>query len=136
MLVPDMDFTDAERSYLSGQRLGRIATASAAGQADVAPVTFTLSGNDLLVGGLDITKTRKYRNVLATGNAAFVVDDLVTVDPWQPRGVKVHGEAVIETAGNGKPRIRITPTTVWSWGINDNAEKVFASIEKRTASTD
>jgi pyridoxamine 5'-phosphate oxidase family protein len=131
-----MDFTDAERAYLTAQRLGRIATASSDGQADVAPVTFTFSGNDLLVGGLDITKTRKYRNVLATGNAAFVVDDLVTVDPWKPRGVKVHGEAVIETAGNGKPRIRITPTTVWSWGVNDNAEKVFASIEKRTASTD
>jgi pyridoxamine 5'-phosphate oxidase family protein len=127
-----MDFTEAERAYLTDQRLGRIATASASGQADVAPVTFALSGNDVLVGGLDITKTRKYRNVLATGNAAFVVDDLATVDPWQPRGVKVHGTAVIEAAGNGKPRIRITPTTVWSWGINSDAEKVFASVEKRT----
>jgi pyridoxamine 5'-phosphate oxidase family protein len=131
-----MELTEAERAYLTAQRLGRIATASATGQADVAPVTFALEGNEVLIGGLDITKTRKYRNVLATGNAAFVVDDLVTVDPWQPRGVKVHGEAVIETAGNGKPRIRITPTTVWSWGINENAEKVFASIEKRTAATD
>lgn len=99
-------------------------------------MAFALEGKDVLIGGLDITKTLKYRNVLATGNAAFVVvDDLATVDPWQPRGEKVHGEAVIETAGNGRPRIRITPTTVWSWGINKDAEKTFASIEKRTASS-
>lgn len=128
-----MELTPAERTYLTDQRLARIATASAAGQADVAPVTFALDGADVLVGGLDITKTRKYRNILATGNAALVVDDLASVDPWTPRGVKVHGPAVIETAGNGKPRIRLTPATVWSWGINANGEKVFASIEKRTS---
>ena len=128
-----MPFTAAERAYLTAQRLGRIATASADGQADVAPVTFAVNGDDVLVGGLDIARTLKHRNVLATGNAAIVVDDLASVDPWQPRGVKVHGPAVIETAGNGRPRIRLTPTTIWSWGINEGADTVFASIEKRSA---
>jgi pyridoxamine 5'-phosphate oxidase family protein len=126
-----MTFTHAERAYLAGQRLARIGTASADGAADVAPVGFALDGDDLLIGGLDITKTRKYRNVLATGNAAVVIDDLASTDPWTPRGVKVHGPATIETAGNGKPRIRVTGTTIWSWGINADADTVFATIERR-----
>jgi pyridoxamine 5'-phosphate oxidase family protein len=61
-----------------------------------------------------------------------VIDDLASVDPWRPRGVKIRGDATIEDDG-GRLRIRIRPSVVWSWGINQNAEKRFASIEKRIA---
>ena len=37
-----MSFTESERTYLEGQPLGRIATASASGEPDVAPVTLGL----------------------------------------------------------------------------------------------
>ena len=68
--------------------------------------------------------------MLVTGAAAFVVDDLASIDPWRARGVKVRGTAVgDETVGRG--RIRITPEVIWSWGINPDAEKHFAGIIER-----
>ena len=43
---------------------------SAKGDPDVAPVGFGVDGDDVVVGGLDLTKTRKYYNVKATGHVA------------------------------------------------------------------
>lgn len=127
-----MSFTDAERQYLAGQRLGRIATASAAGVPDVAPVTFRLTAAGVLeIDGLDNPRTLKWRNVSATGRAAFVVDDLATVDPWSPRGVKLRGTASADTDPGGRNVIRIVPSTIWSWGINTDAPTHFAGVVER-----
>jgi pyridoxamine 5'-phosphate oxidase family protein len=126
-------FTDAELEYLHSQRLGRIATASPVGEPEVSPVGFEADSTGISTGGLDITKTVRYHNIQATGRAAMVVDDLASVDPWRPRGIKVRGRAEIDTDGQGQSRIRLTPETVWSWGINEGAPKHFADrIEKRT----
>ena len=74
----------------------------------------------------------KWRNVLASGRAAFVVDDLATTDPWAPRGVKLRGAASADTDPDGRHVIRLTPETVWSWGINADAPTHFAGrIERR-----
>ena len=127
-----MGFTDAEMQYLDAAMLGRIATTSTDGEPDVSPVGFRLSAAGITVGGFDITATRKYRNVKSTGMAAFVVDDLVSTDPWQPRGVKVVGSAVIERSATGAESIRIRPTTVWSWGINAGAKAHHGRTEKRS----
>lgn len=126
-----MPFTPEERTYLSEQRLGRIATASAKGTPDVAAVTFGVEDDGtIVVDGFDNPKTLKWRNVLATGKAAFIVDDLASVEPWQARGIKLRGTAVgDESVGRG--RIRITPEVIWSWGINPDAEKHFAGIIER-----
>ncbi len=123
-------FTAAERDYLSGQQMARLATASPDGMPDVSAVRFSLDGESIVSGGIDITKTVRYRHLLANPKATLVVDDLASTDPWKPRGVKVRGRAVLEDDG-GKPRIRIEAETVWSWGINDGAPKRFASIERR-----
>lgn len=128
-----MPFTEAERTFLEQARLGRVATVSKHGEPDVAPVGFALDGEVIEITGMDNTKTRKYHNVVATGRASFVVDELVTVDPWAPRGVKVTGAAAIGADGQGGPTLRITPETIWSWGINAGAETVFGPIEKRSA---
>lgn len=130
-----MALTDEERTYLQSQPLGRIATATPGGEPDVAAVSFTLNDDDTVdVGGLDITKTVKYRNVVANGRAALVVDDLATVDPWRPRGLKLQGAATVYEDGAGKAVIRIHPEKVWSWGLNADAEPYFAGIiEKRSA---
>jgi pyridoxamine 5'-phosphate oxidase family protein len=124
-------FTPAEIEYLRTQPLGRIATVSAAGEPDVAPVGFRLLDDGRIeIGGLDNPKTIKWRNVLATGRAAFVVDDLVTVEPWAPRGLKIRGAASGAT-DNGNV-IRITASTIWSWGLNADAPKHFVGkIERR-----
>jgi len=123
-------FTEAELEYLSAQPLARIATASAAGVPDVAAVGFGVHGDTVVTGGFDITKTVRYRNLLANPVATIVVDDLATLDPWAPRGVKVRGAASLEEVGGGL-RIRIVPEVIWSWHLNPDAEKRFMSVEKR-----
>jgi len=124
-------FTDQELEYLGTQRLARIATSSRSGQPDVAPVGFGVDEDSLVSGGLDITKTVRYRNLLENPRATVVVDDLASIDPWTPRGVKVRGAASIEDHADGL-RIRVLPDVIWSWGINEGREKRFASIERRT----
>jgi pyridoxamine 5'-phosphate oxidase family protein len=123
-------FTQAELDYLAGQRLARIATASTTGEPDVAAVGFGVDGAHVVTGGFDITKTVRYRNLLANPRATIVIDDLATVDPWSPRGVKVRGPATVEERRGGL-RIRIVPETIWSWGLNEGAETRFKGIERR-----
>jgi pyridoxamine 5'-phosphate oxidase family protein len=123
-------FTDAEVAYLASQRMARLATASPSGQPDVAAVTFRLDGQTIVTGGHDITKTVRYGYLQKNPRAVIVIDDLVSVDPWTPRGVKVRGSARLEEAAGGM-RIRIVPEVVWSWGLNADAEKRFLGVERR-----
>jgi pyridoxamine 5'-phosphate oxidase family protein len=124
-------FTPEELAYLTDQPLGRIATASTKGTPDVAPVGFEVTADGtIVVGGLDNPKTLKWRNVVATGTAAFVVDDLASRDPWRPRGVKVRGTAVADDSV-GRGVIRITPEVIWSWALNPDADAHFAGMIER-----
>src|SRR3972149_1602809 len=86
--------TEKEITYLKSQQLARIASVSADGQPDVMPVGFEFDGQVFYVGGHSPTHTRKYKNVRA-GNTqvALGVDDLVSVDPWRPRGIRIYGTA-------------------------------------------
>ena len=124
-------FTEEERAYLATQRLARLATASRHGQPDVSAVGFGLDGDTIVSGGMDITKTVRYRHLLENPVATVVVDDLESVDPWRPRGLKVRGRAEVEEAG-GRARIRVHPATIWSWGLNRGAATTFGPVEKRT----
>jgi pyridoxamine 5'-phosphate oxidase family protein len=123
-------FTDAELAYLRTQPLLRFATASPTGRPDVAPVTFEVEGDDIVSAGFDITRTVRYRNIQANPRATVVVDDLATVDPWSPRGIKVIGAAAIEEV-DGAPRFRITPEVIISWGVNDTTPGI-PTMERRT----
>lgn len=129
MLCTDgmVDFTDAEKAYLDEQRLGRLATAGADGRPHVVPVSFRRNPRlgTIDSGGFHVDTTKKWRDVQANPWAAFVVDDLVSVDPWQPRMLEIRGRA--ETiadgggelgAGFGGAFIRIHPDKVNSFGIN------------------
>ncbi len=122
-------FTAAELEYLAAQPLMRFATASPTGKPDVAPVVFEVDGDDIVTAGFDITHTVRYRNVLANPRAVLVVDDLATVDPWAPRGVKIIGRAAIEEV-DGAPRFRISPEVVISWAINDTTPGI-PKMERR-----
>ena len=82
-------FTDAELDYLTTQRLARLATASAVGEPDVSAVGFGIEGDSIVGGGLDLTKTVRYRHLRENPRANIVIDDLASVEPWQPRGIKV-----------------------------------------------
>jgi len=117
-------FSEPEVAYLKTQRLARFATVSSKGQPDVVPVAFEFDGRYFWVGSHSqetFHRTRKYFNV-KNGNklVALAVDDLESVDPWRPRGVKVYGTAeVMEHKGMFGPGkyLRITPKISWSWGI-------------------
>ena len=117
-------FSGKEKDYLKTQKLARIATVSADGQPDVALVNFEFDGEYFYVGGLTITRTFKYKNVLKNPRVSIVFDDYENANPWRPRGLKVHGTADL-VSGQGRAlsgeNIRIKPETTWSWGIEEPA---------------
>lgn len=113
-----MPFTEEEHNYLRAHAIGRLATVSSDGEPDIAPVCYRIHEEHVCIGGLDVVKTIKYRNVRATGRVAFVVDDDAGTDRRDPRGLKVHGRAEIISGPGGAPEIRIVPEDVWSWGLN------------------
>ena len=117
-----MAFTEEEAGYMKSQRLARIATVGADGQPDVAPVGFEFDGTYIYVGGIDPTKTRKFRNVQAGNDkVALVIDDMVSIEPWTPRFMRIYGTAeLIERQGQfgPAPYMRITPTVSWSWNLD------------------
>ncbi|HYT02609.1 MAG TPA: PPOX class F420-dependent oxidoreductase [Candidatus Acidoferrum sp.] len=130
-------FSEKEIEYLKSQRIARIATAVGSSersvQPDVVPVGYDFDGQYFYVGGINILKSRKYKNVLKNNKVALVIDDLKTIDPWDPRGIRIYGTADIVTRQSGymeqtpHPQadyIRIKPEKKWSWGIH---EPVFLS---------
>ena len=131
-------FTQKEIEYLKSQRLARIATAASTQQEesvqpDVVPVGFDFDGEYLYVGGMNLLKSTKFRNVLKNNKVAIVVDDLKSIDPWDPRGIRIYGTADIVTRQGGymentdqpNPQyIRVNLKKKWSWGV---AEPVFCT---------
>jgi pyridoxamine 5'-phosphate oxidase family protein len=128
-------FSDEEISYIESQRLARIATASSELQPDVAPVGFDFDGTYFYVGGLNLPKTLKYKNVQGNPRVSLVIDDLESINPWRPRGIKIHGIADLTTrkgyAGAGT-YIRIEPREKWSWGIEEPAIREDKPVIKKS----
>jgi pyridoxamine 5'-phosphate oxidase family protein len=121
------DLTSAQLDYLAGQRLGRLATAGADGRPHVVPTSFSVNRElgTIDIGGHHVATTKKYRDVQANGWAAFVVDDLVSVDPWRPRMLEIRGRAEAVPSGGrglgpgfGDAFIRIRPEKINSFGVD------------------
>ena len=74
-------FSEKESTFLKEQRLGRIATVSSNMQPHVVPVSFEFDGSYLYFGGWNLKNSLKFRNILQNNKVAFVVDDLVSVNP-------------------------------------------------------
>jgi pyridoxamine 5'-phosphate oxidase family protein len=131
-------FSEKEIAYLHSQRLARIATASEEHQPDVAPVGFDFDGTYFYVGGINLPTTLKYKNIQKNPKVSLVIDDLESINPWRPRGTKIHGIADLTTreghVGAGT-YIRIKPREKWSWGIEELAIKEGKSIIKKSKAT-
>ena len=128
-------FTEKEKEYIKSQRLARIATVFsvspsdiASNQPDVVPVGFDFDGEYFYVGGINILKSTKYKNILKNNKVALVIDDLRTINPWDPRGIRIYGiadtvdrkEGYMSNTDHPQARyIRIKPTKKWSWGIDE-----------------
>src|SRR5664280_598436 len=115
-----MVFTDTEITYLASQRLGRLATVQPGGTLQVSPVGFSYNPATATIDikGYNLAQSRKFRNIADNGRAAFVVDDLVSVQPWRVRCLEIRGVAEALTTDRG-PLIRLHPRRIISFGIDE-----------------
>ena len=139
-------FSQKEIEYIKSQRLARMATVASKKeqqgehittiQPDVVPVGFDFDGDYFYVGGINILTSTKYKNVLKNNKVAIVIDDLKSIDPWDPRGIRVYGTADVVTRqggymeGTSHPNpsyIRVKPDKKWSWGIEEPVFRRYGS---------
>lgn len=115
-------FTEAELQYLQSQRIGRLATVNQRGAPQVTAVGFRYNPelDTIDIGGYDMAKTQKFRNVTRNELVSLLVDDVLP--PWKTRSLEIRGraEALLDggqlIADNLDPAIiRITPTRIVFW---------------------
>lgn len=145
-----MSFTDNEREYLSTQHLGRLATAQPDGTLQVSPVGFRFNEatGTVDIAGRGMAASKKFRNIAANGQVAFVIDDVASVQPWRPRCVEIRGEgeaiaeptdsawaADLAQTGFDGAIIRIRPQRIISFGIDNSDTDVYEyKVSNRTVS--
>lgn len=111
-------FTEPELRYLAGGRqLGRIATVGTDGTPHVVPVAwiYNAARDAIDIGGYELERSKKFRDVARCGRAAIVIDDLESADPWRPRGIEIRGRG--EAIAVPTALIRIHPERIVSWGL-------------------
>jgi pyridoxamine 5'-phosphate oxidase family protein len=118
-------FTQAERDYITGQRLVRLATATPSGRPHVVPLAFRLEGDKVLLFGWNMQRSLKFRQIGRNPWVALVWDSTDSVI-----GIEVRGEATQRTQQDVEdPRrqayIEVSPTKVFSWGINEDFVESF-----------
>jgi hypothetical protein len=74
-----------------------------------------IPGGTIDVGGHELERTKRFRDVARTRRAAIVIDDLASTDPWRPRAIEVRGRA--EAIEGPRALIRIHPQRIVSWGL-------------------
>lgn len=134
-------FTDAEVEYLHSQPLGRLATVGPDGRPHVTPlgVFYDPESEAVVIGGLDMAASKKFRDAQRRPDVALVIDDLAAVDPWTPRGIEIRGRAETHAEGGeevgarlgaGFPFhaawIRIRARRILAWGIDGGSFEMSA----------
>ena len=115
----------AQIEYLAGRRLGRLATIRPDGSPQNNPVGFRYNEafGTIDIAGHNMGASQKFRNLAKEERVSFVVDDIVSVDPWQVRCLEIRGVAQalrdVETylEGGSRELIRIAPQRVLGFGI-------------------
>ncbi|MDQ3540726.1 MAG: PPOX class F420-dependent oxidoreductase [Chloroflexota bacterium] len=129
--MPRTTFSDAEITYLDSQMLARIATVNPHGAPRVVPTGFRYNADAGTIdcGGFDLAATQRWQDVQDNPAVAIVIDDLASVNPWTVHGVQVRGTATLhEEEDESEHRgpgfngawMRITPTSISSWGLDSN----------------
>ncbi len=109
-------FTEEEVAFLTQGRLARVATASRDGQPHVVPVVYEFDGTAFYFSGWNLEKSLKFRNLTENRKVAMVIDDVLTVCPWRPRGLEVRGVAELASE-DGRPYVKVNPSVKRSWGF-------------------
>ncbi len=126
-------FTETEIAYLATQRLGRLATAQPNGTLQNSPVGFEVNttAGTIDINGFRLASSQKYRNIADNGRAAFVVDDIVSIEPWRVRCLEIRADAeAIEV--DGRPLLRLHPRRVISFGLDEDREAHEMTFHSRT----
>jgi PPOX class F420-dependent enzyme/OxyR family protein len=120
-------FTEGETEFLKGHSLGHIATVNGAGEPHIVPLRYLFNPEfeTIDLGGHGDPRTKKYyRDLVETGRAAFIVDDVV--GPMRVRAVEVRGRVEFLPTGGQNVRpdydpelVRLWPRHVLAWGIAD-----------------
>ena len=127
-----MIFTEDEYAYLAGHPLGRLATIGPDGAPQIHPVAFWLNDGTATIdiGGPELARSQKFRNIQADPRVSFVVDDQAeTPNPigQTGRGIEVRGHAEIVTldppliAAFSNETLRIHPHRIIAWNIGEFA---------------
>ena len=120
-------FSQAELDFLDEHDLGRMATAQPDGTLQVSPVGYrhNRSAGSIDVTGMNLARSRKFRNVENNGRVAIVIDDRPSLSPMRVRCLEIRGrgealpEAIAEDGHLDGAVIRIHPERIISFGIDD-----------------
>jgi pyridoxamine 5'-phosphate oxidase family protein len=122
-----MSLIQIEIDYLAGQMIGRLATVQPDGTLQNNPVGYRYNPETgtIDIGGYNLAGSRKFRNLAENKQVAFVVDDIVSTDPWRVRCLEIRGIAeAIDPAADPTstleaPIIRIHPRRIISFGLDN-----------------
>lgn len=115
-------FIKAELDYLQSQQMGRLATVNRRGGPQVKALGFRYNAelDTIDIGGLEMEKSQKFRNVAANPKVSFLVDDILP--DGKPGFIEIRGYAQALASGgqNINPAlspamIRIFPTRIIAW---------------------
>ncbi|MGE0057847.1 MAG: pyridoxamine 5'-phosphate oxidase family protein [Dehalococcoidia bacterium] len=128
-------FTDAEKEFIGTvgnpgpAGLAHIATATPDGKPHVVPLRAFMNdaGDKVLVLGNAMAQSYKYRQVQKNAWVAVVWDGHAGDSGYGGiRGIEVRGTAEIKwPEGDKDPHFEVTPTKVFSWGLNEPAMESF-----------
>src|ERR1051325_4942356 len=89
-------FSEQELAFVHTQPLARLATVAVNGQPDADAVGFAFENGRFYIGGYFLKRTRKYSHIAAgQRKVSLLIDELRSLDPLEPRSIKLHGEAEI-----------------------------------------
>jgi PPOX class F420-dependent enzyme/OxyR family protein len=112
-MAPPSRFDEEEQAYLRAHEVGRLATVGSRGLPHVVPVNYRWNPelDTIEIGGYRMAESLKFRHVVASGRAAFVVDDLAG---GMLRSIEVRGRA----EAVGSTLIRIHPERIAVRGLH------------------
>jgi PPOX class F420-dependent enzyme/OxyR family protein len=117
-----MQLDDVYVQFLTSHDQGRLATVGPDGSPQNKPVGYRYNPETATIdiGGYDMERSAKYRNVAREPKVAFVVDDAVGEGIAGMRFLEVRGHAE-QTTTESEPRqpiIRIHPSRLVSWNVD------------------
>lgn len=130
-------FTRAELEYLQSQQKGRLATVSRRGEPQVKAVGFRYNAelDTIDIGGFEMEKSQKFRNIANNPNVSFLVDDVLP--DGSPGFIEIRGYAQSLASGGqsidptlSPAMIHIIPRRIIAWDRSGRFSFSSRNVEK------